>query len=81
MVESVKAASDIYAPVRRHGDRSQRRAGRTSPPRSTTTRKARAGSSSMKVTDTGELAKLMDSAAYAKFVRVSVMRYLPLTAG
>ena len=45
VVESVKAASEVYAPVVRRGGRGQRRARRTRPAPSTRTPRARAGSS------------------------------------
>ncbi len=46
VVESVKAASDVYAPVSRRGDRGQPGGRRRSRRWSTATRRARAGSSS-----------------------------------
>ena len=80
VVESVKAASEVYAPVAGEVVEVNERAGRRTRARSTRTRRARAGSPSCKLADKGELDALMDEAAYKEYCRgPALMRYLPLT--
>ena len=67
VVESVKAACDIYRPRLRRGGRSQRGACRAAGRRSTPSRWARAGSSSCGSPTRAELDGLMDEAAYEAF--------------
>ena len=79
---SVKAASEVYAPVRGEviavNDALVGRARRWSTP----TRRATAGSSSCGWPIPSELDGLMDETAYAAFVEgLQLMRYLPLTDG
>ena len=69
VVESVKAASDVFAPVVGRGDRGQRRPRRRSRRSSTRTPRARRGSSRSRSPSEAELDGLMDRAAYEAFVK------------
>ena len=68
MVESVKAASDVYAPVVGHGDRGQRRARRRARRWSTRDPEGEGWFFKLTLSDPGELDELMDEAAYEAFV-------------
>ena len=68
MVESVKAASDVYAPISGEVIEVEQRAGRRTRPRSTRTPQGKGWFAKLKIADKGELAGLMDEAAYKKFV-------------
>ena len=77
-VESVKAVSDVFAPLSGEVVGGERGALATRPRRSTTTRTATAGSSSVKLSDPGEVDNLLDVDAYKKLLQ-ALSRYTSAT--
>ena len=71
VVESVKAASDVFAPRFRRGDRGQRRRSPPSPALVNEDAEGKAWFFKLKIADAAELDGLMDEAAYKEFVKQS----------
>ena len=69
VVESVKAASDVFAPVSRRGRRGQRRRSKATPGLINEDAHGRGWLFKLKLADPAELDGLMDEAAYAEYLK------------